>query len=160
MPLVSILVIWRYKKPDFEKFSFIILNSYYIYYLIFVIIPAEGPQFYLPSPLNQIEAQGIFGYLIKWIQSFGEAPTAAFPSSHIGISLILLILLFKRHKTLFIVLLPFCFTLVFSTIYIKAHYFVDVVGGVVSAPAVLLISNYIYHNINNLSFKLVYGNRN
>jgi len=154
MPFFAFLFIWIYKRQYFEKFSFLILSSYFFYYLIFIIIPAEGPQFYFQPPLNQIETQGAFGFIIKIIQKNGEAPTAAFPSSHIGISVIMLFLLFKYYRLLFKIYLPLAITLSFSTIYIKAHYFIDIAAGLISAPIILAINWYFYQlkfNLKNRS---------
>jgi len=158
--LLSLIVIWKYKKSYFEEFSFLLISAYFIYYLIFIFLPAEGPQFYFPAPFNQVESHVLFGTIVKLIQHYGEAPTAAFPSSHIGVSVIILILLFKNHKTLFKIFLPFCIILMFSTIYIKAHYFVDVIAGLVSAPVILLLNKHLYLKISSLSINMVYVNRN
>ncbi len=147
MPFVSFLAIWKYKNSFFEEFSFLVLTSYFIYYLIFIIFPAEGPQFYFPDPLSQIEANGPFAFIVKTIQQNAEAPTAAFPSSHIGITVILLILLFKEFKLLFKICLPFSIILLFSTIYIKAHYFIDVLAGLISGPLVLITNKYFLNKI-------------
>jgi membrane-associated phospholipid phosphatase len=159
-PLLSLIVIWKYKKSYFEEFSFLLLSAYFVYYMIFIFLPAEGPQFYFPVPFNQVESHGLFGTIVKLIQHYGEAPTAAFPSSHIGVSVIILILLFKNHKTLFKIFLPFCIILMFSTVYIKAHYFVDVIAGLVSAPVILLLNKHLYLKISSLSINMVYVNRN
>jgi len=153
MPLVAFFIIWKYKQDFFEEFSFLVLSGYFVYYLIFILLPAEGPQFFFDSPLNQIEAKGPFGTMVKLIQYLGEAPTAAFPSSHIGIMVIILTLLFKKQKTLFKIFLPFSVILLFSTVYIKAHYFVDVLAGLLSAPFVLFFNKFIYSKIISLQNK-------
>ncbi len=144
MPFIAFVAIWVYKRTYFEKFSFLILSGYFTYYLLFICIPAAGPQFYFTPPLNQIETSGFFGMLVKLIQKYGEAPTAAFPSSHIGISVMLLILLFRNFKKLAVLFLPFCLLLIFSTVYIKAHYFVDILAGILTGPLILAFNQYIY----------------
>jgi len=160
MPPAALLIIWRYRITHFSRFSFLLLSSYFIYYLIFIILPAEGPQFYFPIPLNLIDAQGPFAILVKLIQKFGEAPTAAFPSSHVGIMIIILILLYKIHNRLFKILMPLSILLLFSTIYIKAHYFVDVIAGLLSAPIVLIFNHFLFLKINSFSKTMVYADRN
>ena len=67
----------------------------------------------------------------------GERPTAAFPSSHVSICLTLLLLAWhSRCKPLFYTLIPFAVLLFFSTVYIKAHYAVDALAGLLSGLAV------------------------
>jgi len=148
MPLVAFFAIWKYRKDKFEEFSFLVLTTYFVYYLIFIFLPAEGPQFFFPEPLNQVPSQGIFSYLVKLIQHYGEVPTAAFPSSHIGVTVVLLILLFQLKKGLFKLYLPFAVTLMFSTVYIKAHYFIDILAGLVTGPIILSFSQKIYYKLN------------
>ena len=77
---------------------------------IYIFVPVAGPQFYFPAIGGDNVAQGIFpaigdyfnhnqellpgpGYehgffynLVESSQQVGERPTAAFPSSHVGMS--------------------------------------------------------------------------
>lgn len=147
MPLGAFIYFWLKKRACFVEFTTIVLSSYFIYFLIFVLLPAEGPQFYFSAPENQIEAKGFFGNIVKTIQKYGEAPTAAFPSSHVGICLIILSLLFKYTRRLFYIYLPFSVLLFFSTVYIKAHYFIDVIAGILSAPIVFYGGKFLYLRI-------------
>ena len=47
-PMIALTVvyyfIWRYK--EFERASFIVLASFFIYYVIFIFVPVVGPTFY------------------------------------------------------------------------------------------------------------------
>ena len=75
----------------------------------------------------------------------GEHPTAAFPSSHVGISIIALLLAWRsRSKGLVFALLPFVVLICFATVYIRAHYAIDVLGGIIAAIAFYFLWNYIY----------------
>jgi membrane-associated phospholipid phosphatase len=82
-------------------------------------------------------------------QHIGETETGAFPSSHVGMSVIFLILSYKYlRKAFWIILLP-VILLWFATVYIKAHYLIDVLGGFVSAPLIYFITVKLYARINN-----------
>ncbi|MBS9768115.1 MAG: phosphatase PAP2 family protein [Flavobacteriaceae bacterium] len=147
MPLAVIGLVYRTNYKQIESFGFILITSFLIYYTIFIFLPAWGPQFYLEYPQNHIEAQGVFGNIIKIIQENGEAKTAAFPSSHIGISVIVLIWLRKNLKKYFAFFIPTTILLTFATVYIKAHYTVDVLAGFATAPIVYFISNQCLRKI-------------
>lgn len=123
-----------------QKIAFIILCSFLLYYTIFIILPVMGPQFYFPYPENTIPDAGIFRDFLKFVQKNGEQPTGAFPSSHVGICLINLTLLYKYARKGFYIILPIAIILVCSTVYIKAHYLIDVIGGFISAPIIYWIS--------------------
>ena len=148
LPLVVFGVLYKFLPQKIEEFGFILITSFLLYYFIFIIIPAEGPQFYFTFPDNYIEAQGIFGKLVKLIQKNGEAPTAAFPSSHVGISWIVIFWLYQNLRKSVKYFLPFVILLMFSTVYIKAHYFVDVVAGFISAPIVFFLTFKFYKFLN------------
>ena len=149
LPLVVFGVLYKFLPQKIEEFGFILISSFLLYYFIFIIIPAEGPQFYFTFPDNYIEAQGIFGNAIKLIQKNGEAPTAAFPSSHVGISWIVIFWLYQNLRKSVKYFLPFVILLMFSTVYIKAHYFVDVVAGFLTAPIVFFLTFKFYKFLNH-----------
>lgn len=158
--------IYRYK--DFEKAAFILVTSFFIYYLIYIFVPVTGPQYYFPAigwdevaaahfpslgdyfnyhtelQPSSGQAEGFFYRLVETSQEAGERPTAAFPSSHVGISTILLILAYKVKKTLFCCLLPFYVLLCCATVYIQAHYLIDAIAGFVSSFFIYGISVWIY----------------
>jgi len=144
--LIAGFVLYLYfnKKTYFQAGVFQLSASLYIFYLLFMIFPSEGPQFYFSSPDSQLPNAYVFNHVMSFIQSVGEQPTGAFPSSHVGISLIILMLsrrkapVFYKYTCLLVILL------MASTVYIKAHYAIDVIGGVIIAPFVLYLSNILY----------------
>ena len=149
LPLVVFGILYKFLPQKIEEFGFILITSFLLYYFIFIIIPAEGPQFYFTFPDNYIEAQGIFGNMVKLIQKNGEVPTAAFPSSHVGISWIVIFWLYQNFRKSVKYFIPFVVLLMFSTVYIKAHYFVDVVAGFISAPIVFFLTFKFYKFLNH-----------
>lgn len=140
MILGTSLFFYFRRREISQKAIFIVLCSFFMYYLIFIFLPVMGPQFYFPAPENSIPDAGLFRYLLINFQSVGENPTGAFPSSHVGICVINLILLYKYARKGFYMLLPIAIVLVCSTIYIKAHYLIDVIAGFISAPLIYWLS--------------------
>lgn len=158
--------LFRYK--EFDKTAFILVTSFFIYYLIYIFVPVAGPQYYFPAigaeevaaahfpavgdyfnhhtELQPSPGQewGLFYRLVDASQQAGERPTAAFPSSHVGISTILLILAYKAKKALFLILLPFYILLCCATVYIQAHYLIDAIAGFISAFLIYGISVWLY----------------
>lgn len=123
-----------------SKVMFMIICSFLMYYLIFIIFPAGGPQFYFTNWPALPEGY-LFGPLMRFIQSWGEAPTAAFPSSHVSICLMLIILCFSFAGTLVKFVLPVGFLLVLSTVYIRAHYVLDIVAALLVTPLIFLLAD-------------------
>ena len=141
----TVLITFRKNKEHMERTVFIILCSLFIHYLIFIILPVVGPQFYFPSPENAIPCEGFFRETMTILQSMGEKPTGAFPSSHVGICLICMYLVFKNSHKIFYLLIPIALILVCSTVYIKAHYLTDVIGGFISAPLCFWICKKLFN---------------
>ena len=138
-PMIALTVfyyfIWQYK--EFERVAFIMLASFFIYYVIFIFIPVAGPTFYykavgiekitagifpnihdyfnhhqdcLPSPGF---TDGFFYHLVEDAKAAGERPTAAFPSSHVGISTICMLLMWHSgNRKLLCALAPFYLSLI------------------------------------------------
>ncbi len=82
---------------------------------------------------------------MHFIQRMAEQPTGAFPSSHVGISVIILMLSKRIAPLFFKITWPLVVLLILSTVYIKAHYAIDTIGGLILAPFVLYFSDFLYH---------------
>ena len=169
-PLIAIVAIYYFvfKFEWFEKASFVIVTSFFLYYLIYIFVPVAGPQFYFPAiGMDNVEAcnflsigdyfnhnaillpgpnfeQGLFFDLVEASQEVGERPTAAFPSSHVGISTILMIMAWRVNRKLCYGLTPFYVLLCCATVYIQAHYLIDVFAGWISAVGIYIFSTWMY----------------
>lgn len=159
-PMIGLTAIYyfccRYK--EFHRAEFVILASFFIYFLIFVIVPVAGPTFYFNAIGVKDAAAGVFpaighyfnfhqecltmpGWdhgifynLVEAAKQTGERPTAAFPSSHVGISTVcMLLLLHSRNYKLFWCVFPVWLILCCATVYIQAHYLVDAIAGFITA---------------------------
>lgn len=157
MMMLIILYGYFYKRDQFNRLTFIFLGSFFLYYLLFILVPVAGPQFYFPAIGTENAENGIFlnvgnyfyfnnelspgpGYsdglfyrFVRTAQALGERPTAAFPSSHVGISTILMIWLYKTNKKMMFIFSPLYALLCAATVYIRAHYLIDVLAGWISA---------------------------
>ena len=151
-----------------ERVAFVLFGSCYIYYLIYTLLPVAGPQFYFPAigwdsvaagrfpPIGQYFAahpelqemevahQGLFYRLVNMSQQMGERPTAAFPSSHVGITTVIFAFFHRSSRKLFWYLLPIGICLTLATVYIQAHYFIDVLAGLVSGLLFYYGGNKLY----------------
>ena len=149
--------------------AFVMLSSFFIYYVIFIFLPVTGPQFYyLAVGTDQIAAgifpnigdwflihsehmtspgyaDGLFHNILDSVHNAGERPTAAFPSSHVGITTIVILLsLHTRSRWLTLCLLPFYIIMCFATVYIYAHYAVDAIAGLISGATFYFILKKVY----------------
>jgi membrane-associated phospholipid phosphatase len=135
---------WFRKKEHFDRVVFVMMLSIFLYYSIFDMLPVVGPQFFLAPKDIHVPDGYLFCWLVRYLQQLGENPTGSFPSSHVGITVVILLLTYNKERKLFWALLPIAIILMLSTVYIKAHYLVDVLGGIITAVVFYWISNRMY----------------
>lgn len=162
----------RYK--EFERCTFIVIVAFFVYFAIFIFVPVVGPTFYyhavgvgeitkgvfpalgdyfnthtdcLSAPGNP---DGFFYKLVEDAKCAGERPTAAFPSSHVGISTICMLLALRtRNDVLIYFLLPVYILLCIATVYIQAHYLIDALAGFISAVILYGVLFFTTRNLRN-----------
>lgn len=169
-PLIAVITCWYFVKcfDHFEKCGFVLTASFFIYYIIYMVLPVAGPQFYFPAigeenvlagvfpavgdyfnlhpellPYTE-QGQGFFYHLLELSHAAGERPTAAFPSSHVGISTIIMLMGWRSSKRLALIMLPFYILLCISTVYIEAHYIIDVLAGWISGYLLYVFSSWLF----------------
>lgn len=170
-PMIGVLLFYYFfqRYDEFLKAAFVLLGSFFAYYVIYVLLPVTGPQFYYLAVGTDKIAQGVFPDLGDWFLSHsdrmaapgwsqgffhhmlhmahdaGERPTAAFPSSHVGVTTIVMLLAqHARSRRLVLTLLPFSLLLCFSTVYIYAHYAIDTIAGFITGVASYFLLMRLY----------------
>jgi len=138
--------LWCYFKDKevINKAIFLFVCSFYLFYIAFAILPVSGPQFYFPPPLSETPDGFFFSKLMHFLQAIGEKPTGAFPSSHVGISFTVVIFVAQHCRILLKYVLPLFIILILSTVYIKAHYLIDVLGGFAAVAVTYPLMNRIF----------------
>ncbi len=152
--LLPLFVYFKVSSREGERFSFIILFSFLIYYLLFSVFPVAGPQFYLVAAID-VPNGYLFEPLMRYIQSIGERPTGALPSSHVSICLMLLWQCRKYLPRFLVVVIPVSILMVFSTVYIGAHYALDVLAAFIVTPFLYIISNTVYNKLQLITAKQI-----
>ena len=163
------LYYFLYRYEEFQRTAFILIGSFFLYYVIFIALPVTGPQYYyLAADLENIR-QGVFpdvgshfmthdemmtmpGYNGGWFYQFmeqahatGERPTAAFPSSHVGVTTVLFLLAWRsRSRALRWFVATLLILMCMATVYIRAHYVIDVIAGLASGVALYFVLYFAY----------------
>ena len=158
-------------RERFSRTAFIVMATFFLYYTIYLFLPVSGPQYYfcaigldqaaaghfpavadgyfalhqqmLPSP----GPDGLFRTLVEQAQAGGERPTAAFPSSHVGAATVLMLLMYRTRRWLTWLMMPLYLLLVGATVYIQAHYLVDVFGGLATGFLFYIILDRLYPHV-------------
>jgi membrane-associated phospholipid phosphatase len=120
-------------------------------FLGYLLVPAVGPMFTLKSqytiPLFQASA------IINGPARFMDAARVqrdSFPSMHVAISFLVWIYAGVNSRRLFWALSPFILSLWVSTVYLRYHYLVDCVAGLLLAPACFFLANGLFKRFGNM----------
>lgn len=137
----------KVKKEDyaFDRSLFLIMLCFYLSYLGYMIMPAIGPRFVM-NHLQNAELEGfiIAGPIQELLNRLEGVKRDAFPSGHTGIALTVLYLAFHFERRLFRIFLPFVLGLIFSTVYLRYHYALDVIAGVLLAFITIVLGEIYY----------------
>ena len=173
-PLMLITYLYYFFKryKEFQMTAFVMLGAFFVYYVVFVLLPVTGPQFYYLAVGSEKIAAGIFPNIGDWFLTHsermaapgwtdgfwyhmldlthdaGERPTAAFPSSHVGVTTVVMLLALRtRSKGLIFTILPFYILMCLSTVYIYAHYAIDAIAGMVTGVLLYYLLITLWHRL-------------
>ncbi|MBA4373846.1 MAG: hypothetical protein C0402_13425 [Thermodesulfovibrio sp.] len=146
IPFALGITLYRKKKQaEFERALFFIMLCFYLSYVGYLLFPALGPRY----TMAHLQTGGLQGWLFAdhlqaVLNSLEGIKRDAFPSGHTGIALTVLYLAGRFERRLFFVLLPVVTALVFSTVYCRYHYVIDVIGGIGLTLLTIIIGEVFY----------------
>ncbi len=168
MPLIHGIEL-HYKKSNerFKEFASFLLFGYYFSYLLYFIMPAIGPRFLLHDyyAIND-ELPGLF--LTDYIRYFLDSHATIFPdiaissetinrdcmpSGHTLITLLNMTLAFKYKSYFRWFFLVVGSSLIFSTVYLRYHYVVDIFAGIICFLFVLWFEPKIRKILTKVGFE-------
>jgi membrane-associated phospholipid phosphatase len=137
--LIVILYFWG-KEEEFSVTICTLLLGYYLSFIGYITMPTIGPRFTLESVQNiPLEGGGFAGSLIHILNAIEGTKMDCFPSGHTQMTLISLWFAFTYRRPLFWIYLPISIALIFSTVYLRYHYVIDVLAGFAFAGTTLLL---------------------
>jgi len=141
----GIVLLRNNQKSEFNKSLFMILLCFYLSYLGYILMPALGPRFYL----DHLQTTGLQGLLVAeplhdLLNRLEGIKRDAFPSGHTGVAVVVLYLAYQYKRKLFWIYLPVVSALLFSTVYLRYHYVVDVISGFGLTLLTIIIGEWYY----------------
>jgi membrane-associated phospholipid phosphatase len=157
--ILGINLLLNNKSKDFHFMTFTVVLGFFISYIGYLLVPAVGPRFTLHEfELTNIELPGLFltNYLREIVNAGESIPAGTpnpmevvqrdvFPSGHTQMTLIVMYLAFKFKSC---VRYPFLINgslLVFSTVYLRYHYVIDVIAGMAFMILTIVLAKWIYN---------------
>jgi membrane-associated phospholipid phosphatase len=150
---LAVILAVRRKQKDFDDAVFGIVLCFYLSYLGYLLFPAVGPRF----TLERMQAVGfqespMAVTIQNVLNRLENTKTDAFPSGHTAVALVTLYYAWKcREKALFWILLPVVSALMISTVYLRYHYVIDVMAGVLLTAVAIYLAPRAYQRLSSSS---------
>jgi membrane-associated phospholipid phosphatase len=140
------------REAAFDRSVFLILLCFYLSYVGYMLFPALGPR-YTMYHLQTKDMDGLFlaEHVRRTLNALEGIKRDAFPSGHTAVALMVWRLSYQFHKGYFLVSAPVIVMLIFSTVYCRYHYAVDVIGGILLMLMTFFIGDrcYDYWEVRN-----------
>ena len=160
MPVIYALELYIWKRYDELKYAiFLVLTGFYLSFFGYLILPAIGPRFTLHSfaALNN-ELPGLFlTNTLRDIINIGEsiypgdilnpesvAQRDAFPSGHTIVIVLITYCSFRLKSKSFRFYFPYSILMLFSTVYLRYHYVIDLIAGIGISIITIILGEYFF----------------
>jgi len=120
----------RGRKGDHQRMVFNLMLAFLAHYLFFIFFPVQGPRYLFPAPQGPL-SEGFVFHLTHRILEAGSSQGAAFPSSHVGVSVAqtaMVFLLWRRAAPWLTVATA---GLALGAVYGGFHYGIDALCGLI-----------------------------
>jgi membrane-associated phospholipid phosphatase len=139
-------VIWLRKRyAEFRYAAFLLAIGFLVSYLGYLAVPARGPRFLL-TPYQHLPLTGLwlFKSMRTTLDQLEKAHYDCFPSGHTEMTILAWWLSRTISRRLFWVYFLYTLCIVFATVYLRYHYTVDLLAGVVVAAVLILAAPRLY----------------
>jgi membrane-associated phospholipid phosphatase len=155
IPIVACFIYAFRPRARFREMMAGLLVVSFLGLVGYVIVPAIGPMYTLHSrytvalstPLAVLHRQMEF-------MDFARIRRDVFPSLHVGISFVVWLYAWRNSKRLFWILSPFILSLWVSTVYLRYHYLIDCVAGLILAPLSYALANWLFARYGDIRVAL------
>jgi membrane-associated phospholipid phosphatase len=153
IPVVLMMgvILWFQKRYDeFRYYAFLIPLGFLVSYVGYLLVPARGPRFLLQHLQTQ-ELRGLFLY--DWLRATLDRIESAhydcFPSGHTEMTILAWWSSRAISSNLARGMLVYTLGIIFATVYLRYHYTVDVLAGVIVAGVVIWVAPRVYRALGS-----------
>lgn len=123
-----LLLFLQGRRDAFRFGVFAVMLSFFLHYLFFIFFPVQGPR-YLFEPHGGPMAEGMLYRLTHAVLEAGSSQGAAFPSSHVGVSVTQTLVVLRLMPRLTPLIGLLTLGLALGAVYGGFHYAIDAVAG-------------------------------
>jgi membrane-associated phospholipid phosphatase len=150
---LAVFLFVKNKQEQLDRAVFGIILCFYLSYLGYLLFPAVGPRFTLdPLQTTGLQANALTTAIQDTLNGLEHNKTDAFPSGHTAVALMTLYYAWKSgEKALAWVLLPLVSGLIFATVYLRYHYVIDVIAGILLTAVTIYLAPKLYEGLSKLT---------
>lgn len=156
--ILGLDLLLKKKEEEFNYSLFAVVFGFFLSYVGYFLLPAIGPRFTLHDFLKtNEELPGLFlTNFLREVVNKGESIRSTmanaadvvqrdvFPSGHTQMTLIVMYLSYKFKTNSRYFLIPTGIALIFSTVYLRYHYAIDLMGGLAFMILTMWSGKWIY----------------
>jgi len=132
VPVVFLTALFQRGYAVAERILVAVTATFFTCYTFFWLFPTVGPHFWFPPHQGPLPYDGyLFNHLLYALTGRGEIMGGAFPSSHIAVALLLTLHARRAVLQVWPALAVITVLLVPAVVYLRAHYAIDVMAGIV-----------------------------
>ena len=134
----------RSGKFKIGRYAISIILFFNINYLLYLLVPVSGPQYFLTEPLSLNLPFSNFGLWLNGLIYDGHPNFIdCFPSGHAGISILVTAWMFKIKNHYRYIFLIFCILMINATLALGYHYLLDILAALPLTLICYKLSYYI-----------------
>ncbi|MBN2433328.1 MAG: phosphatase PAP2 family protein [Acidobacteria bacterium] len=153
LPLIlGIVLVARHKLIIYDFFFFFTCYGFFLSYLGYFFVPAIGPRFVI-APQYDFPLQGLwfFDDMVYFTNLLESIHRDCFPSGHTMMTLATIHFSYHHARGLFRIYLPVGILLIFSTLYLRYHYGIDLIAGVIFYAFIIVTAKPLYQKLSRLT---------
>ncbi|HZE73391.1 MAG TPA: phosphatase PAP2 family protein [Pyrinomonadaceae bacterium] len=150
--LLVAYLLWRQRRlEEFRFYGFLISMGYLVSYVFYFLVPARGPRFLL-SQIQHTQLEGLwtFNWFRNLLDNLEGIHYDCFPSGHTEQTLLAWWTSQRLSRKVFYIFTIFTASQLFSTVYLRYHYVVDLVAGGVIAAILIFVTPRLYESLKKL----------
>ena len=142
--------LWRKGRTrDFQYYAFLIALGFLASYIGYILVPARGPRFLLKH-LQHFPLQGLwlFQTMQNGLDRLESAHYDCFPSGHTELTILAWWGSRMVSNRWFRIYLAYTPLIIFATVYLRYHYSVDLVAGMITAAVLIFTAPMLYQKLS------------
>jgi len=142
--LAVAVILWVRQREDFRSYAFLLTLGFLASYLVYFIVPARGPRYFLDGVQTQpLTGLWLFQPLRDLLDALESPHFDCFPSGHAEMTILAWWTTRRISKRLSSIYLAYTLLILLATVYLRYHYTVDLVAGALLAALVLYAAPHL-----------------